>query len=226
LAIGYASGTYDPSSARYLVSAADAHSWPEIYFPEYGWVAFEPTGGEVPLNRPLTISEPELLSELVGDDPLPDDSVISPGAPRWIASIAWIVGVTGLIPIIIGLAAAIDRRRLRAISVRATTKEVFRRVQKAAAQIMERSSPSQTPIEFAESFFNTIEKLGLPAKLQSMLTPINEELDSLVRAYNRAAYSAHRMDEFDKSLVIHIWARMRIRLLVARLSKLFRRRDR
>ncbi len=33
LVVGYATGTYDPSQARYVVTEADAHSWVEVYFP-------------------------------------------------------------------------------------------------------------------------------------------------------------------------------------------------
>lgn len=43
LAIGYATGEYDPRSDRYEVSELQAHSWPEIYFPGFGWAPFEPT---------------------------------------------------------------------------------------------------------------------------------------------------------------------------------------
>ena len=46
LAVGYASGEYDPVSDQFLVTEADAHSWPEIYFPEYGWIPFEPTAAQ------------------------------------------------------------------------------------------------------------------------------------------------------------------------------------
>ncbi len=46
LAVGYAQGTYDPRSASYVVSELQAHTWPEIYFPAYGWVPFEPTPAE------------------------------------------------------------------------------------------------------------------------------------------------------------------------------------
>lgn len=28
---------------RYLVRGTDAHAWPEVYFEDYGWIAFEPT---------------------------------------------------------------------------------------------------------------------------------------------------------------------------------------
>ncbi len=51
LAVGYVSGTYDAKSNAYNVVEADAHSWPEVYFPGYGWLPFEPTGGRSALNR-------------------------------------------------------------------------------------------------------------------------------------------------------------------------------
>lgn len=37
----------------YTVRQRDAHAWPEVYFPGYGWVEFEPTVNQAPLNRPL-----------------------------------------------------------------------------------------------------------------------------------------------------------------------------
>jgi hypothetical protein len=52
MAVGYASGTYDPDTDRYYISAADSHSWPEVYFPGYGWVEFEPTVSQPELVRP------------------------------------------------------------------------------------------------------------------------------------------------------------------------------
>jgi transglutaminase-like putative cysteine protease len=50
LAIGYANGTYDLNSRRFLVTEADAHSWVEVFFPNIGWVAFEPTAGRPALE--------------------------------------------------------------------------------------------------------------------------------------------------------------------------------
>ncbi len=51
-ASGYAEGTFDEELNLYLVSAKDAHTWVEVYFPNYGWIEFEPTAGESILNRP------------------------------------------------------------------------------------------------------------------------------------------------------------------------------
>lgn len=43
LAIGYATGNLDRTTGEYVVTEAQAHSWPELYFPGTGWVPFEPT---------------------------------------------------------------------------------------------------------------------------------------------------------------------------------------
>jgi transglutaminase-like putative cysteine protease len=53
---GYSQGTKEEGQYRLLES--DGHAWPEVFFPGYGWVEFEPTGGEPPLNRPSS-QEPE-----------------------------------------------------------------------------------------------------------------------------------------------------------------------
>ena len=51
-ASGYAEGTYDPETGYYLITERDAHTWVEVYFPQYGWIEFEPTAGESILDRP------------------------------------------------------------------------------------------------------------------------------------------------------------------------------
>jgi transglutaminase-like putative cysteine protease len=50
LAVGFASGKWE--GGRYLVRDKDAHAWPEVYFPGFGWVEFEPTASQPPLLRP------------------------------------------------------------------------------------------------------------------------------------------------------------------------------
>jgi transglutaminase-like putative cysteine protease len=52
LAAGYGEGEYDAERGVYRVRETNAHSWPEVYFPSYGWVEFEPTVSERPLIRP------------------------------------------------------------------------------------------------------------------------------------------------------------------------------
>jgi hypothetical protein len=44
VAVGFLPGRLQ-SSDTYIVNDRDAHAWVEVYFPEYGWVPFEPTPG-------------------------------------------------------------------------------------------------------------------------------------------------------------------------------------
>jgi len=76
LAVGYAEGertsvggigdipTLEPGGANipqniqiqgdlFNVAHRDAHAWPEVYFPDIGWVEFEPTVSQSPIIRPL-----------------------------------------------------------------------------------------------------------------------------------------------------------------------------
>jgi len=40
---GFRGGEYNDVTSSYIVREKDAHSWVEAYFPEYGWVTFDPT---------------------------------------------------------------------------------------------------------------------------------------------------------------------------------------
>src|SRR5438046_6774397 len=48
---GFTTGTYDSSSNAYVVKEQDAHAWVEVYFPQYGWIEFEPTPSQPPFPR-------------------------------------------------------------------------------------------------------------------------------------------------------------------------------
>lgn len=82
MAVGYAEGEFVPNQevenipelerfgaavpGEYVVRHLDAHAWPEVYFPGYGWVEFEPTASQDPIDRPLA---PESAGT-VENDPL------------------------------------------------------------------------------------------------------------------------------------------------------------
>jgi transglutaminase-like putative cysteine protease len=59
LAIGYGTGNLDSTTGQYVVTEAQAHSWPELYFPGIGWVPFEPTAS-MPSPERRASAEPAL----------------------------------------------------------------------------------------------------------------------------------------------------------------------
>lgn len=72
-ATGFAVGSWDPLDGVWIITEAEAHSWPEVFFPEYGWIAFEPTAGRPELAR---IGLPETRS--VASVPLPPPTIAPP----------------------------------------------------------------------------------------------------------------------------------------------------
>jgi hypothetical protein len=75
LAVGFSQG--ERNGSDYIVRRYDAHAWPEVYFPDIGWVEFEPTGNQPALNRPLPPPDPSERDTLPGpiNDPLLEDNL-------------------------------------------------------------------------------------------------------------------------------------------------------
>jgi transglutaminase-like putative cysteine protease len=49
---GFTTGTFDIAANAWVVREQDAHAWVEAYFPQYGWIEFEPTPSQPPFARP------------------------------------------------------------------------------------------------------------------------------------------------------------------------------
>jgi transglutaminase-like putative cysteine protease len=64
LAIGYATGSFDERTGGYVVTELQAHSWPELYFPGYGWIPFEPTPAQPLGERVATIASSPPIERL------------------------------------------------------------------------------------------------------------------------------------------------------------------
>jgi transglutaminase-like putative cysteine protease len=114
LVSGYALGEYDEPSQSYRVRAANAHTWVEVYFPDYGWIHFEPTSAIpvaerptsqsgnplVPINEaernPLDSELPQLPEGLERADGLSIDE-LSEESSGFFASLVWWQAAIGVI---------------------------------------------------------------------------------------------------------------------------------
>jgi hypothetical protein len=71
-ASGYSMGVYDDFRRVWVVRETNAHAWPEVYFPGYGWVEFEPTPAQGVFRRPARQEAADLL---LPPPPLPPAAV-------------------------------------------------------------------------------------------------------------------------------------------------------
>src|SRR5206468_4862994 len=75
---GFKAGTYNSASNAYVVKEQDAHAWVEVYFPQYGWIEFEPTPSQPPFPRVDTSAASGTDS---GDGSASGDSSSNPNDP-------------------------------------------------------------------------------------------------------------------------------------------------
>ena len=213
LAMGYANGRYDAYTARYVVTEAEAHSWPEIYFPGYGWVAFEPTAGLPALDRTQAdaITHPS-ETETGSAAPAPSWQV------EWLRYLGWAGGST----VILVLAAIFwllsEQFRLRLLPPVGAIRALYRWTYRQGRGLAVIVPAGSTPYEFASAFADRVKDLGGENSWGAYLFPAAQEVNQLADLYARATYSQHQPGVNERSHAIRIWRRLRWRLWLARIG--------
>ncbi|HRJ44731.1 MAG TPA: transglutaminase-like domain-containing protein, partial [Caldilineaceae bacterium] len=94
-ATGYISSRWDWERQEWVITEAEAHSWPEVYFPDLGWIPFEPTAGRPSLERtglPSINARPFVPAPV--EPEVIDD--VDPNAWNW-QMLFWLLPVAGLL---------------------------------------------------------------------------------------------------------------------------------
>ncbi len=155
----------------YRVLERNAHAWPEVFFPSYGWVQFEPTASEAPLPRPTPEPTPgpeddtlgpDVRNPLTGrDQPLLDDFAggLPPETPPSVAVTAqpgldwrWPAALLAVAAVIGGGLWAFRARRAALFRDRAAALRLFDLIGVWARRLKIPWQASQTPLERAAAF--------------------------------------------------------------------------
>jgi hypothetical protein len=206
LAVGYLNGTYDRTEGRYVVTEADAHSWVEIYFPDYGWIEFEPTAGRAPIDRPADVS-PTVPPELEKLEPMAMEYA---GVTRlWRLGLAGAIALLGLGGITWSL---IDSWRLRRLSPKDLAVVLYWRLHRHGRRLAVPIRPGDTPYEFAASLAECLAAISRTDHWSTMLTAAAQESRWLAALYVRTCYGSYSLSATDLGQAIHTWRRLRRRL--------------
>ncbi len=209
LVVGYVGGTYDPLQATYTVREADAHSWVEVYFPQVGWVEFEPTASQPGFQRvgtgaaPLPYIPPEKIKE-----------------PLLMWLWRWLVGLPAFLPwlalaaLLAGLVLGIhhllrdwgDPRPPAARQIGRAYQSMRRRgARRLGAPLPE----SQTPLEFAEALKTHLTTDTLDVRMRQRQESATKDVQQIAELYQLSLFSAHLPGMKDAKLAAKAWARLR-----------------
>lgn len=95
-ATGFAVGQWNPEEGVWVISEGDAHSWPEVYFPQVGWIAFEPTAARSTLVR-TALPQVTDLGALPPPVAIPPSTLENEG-PIWNwQMLIWLVPMLGVV---------------------------------------------------------------------------------------------------------------------------------
>lgn len=214
--VGYIGGTYDEEEDAYIVTEDQAHSWVEIYFPEYGWIEFEPTA-----NRPVIKRSSESLSIGLQDfeqqtgflnksfeERLP--SLVVPRPSYWVI---WVVAVATLA---VFIWIFLDEWRLYFYAPGKVISVVYARLYRYGGYLRVASHTGKTPYEYADAFFEKFSGLVKKRRNRLALRADREAIDWLTERFSRIRYGQRQADNQMKAQAIKVWRNLRGPLQIAR----------
>ncbi|HEX7620986.1 MAG TPA: transglutaminase domain-containing protein, partial [Anaerolineales bacterium] len=209
LVLGYSTGTYNEDKQAFIVRAANAHTWAEIYFPGTGWVEFEPTPT---LPRPSRAGQEPEGSHAV---PLPmlgpaDTLFMSLKSMRLGLLIRVLLAAAALV--LVALALPLESWWLSLLPADKALKAIFHRLYRRGRSFDIPPDPSRTPHEFALALSASLERFANNGRQAAVIDRLRLDLEWLTGLYARLLFSEHPPNKEEKGKAIHTWRRLRQRM--------------
>jgi hypothetical protein len=218
---GFIGGTYEDENDRYVITADQAHSWVEIYFPEHGWIPFEPTAGRPSIERLDARDETPLETIDIENNSL--DATDGPGSLYlYYVTAKRVVGSTLLFAILgIMIWLYVDTRIMRRQDPVKVFAKLYRRLERTSRYLDMEIQETDTPYEFSSALQKRMSEIANLGFLTKYLESASKEIKWLVEQSILAAYSPNPPTVFERHRAIRTWVQLRKQFFVARVIVLF-----
>ncbi len=203
LASGYVEGQYDSTRNAYLVREKDAHSWPEVYFSDWGWIRFEPTASQ---------SVTELREEVVASEiEVPEPT----GLPARVIRTRWQrvgMGLAALVGVWVVVIAWQSYRRRRDARV-VTLPLVWEWVGRDGARLGVARNLALTPQEYAAALATELHVRAERShrgreRWMRFAERDGVALEHLAELYTMHTYGGQWVETIDEGAAREVWARL------------------
>lgn len=190
---GYAPGDWQENERAWRVSAADSHSWPEVYLPRIGWLAFEPTASRPPLAR---LGQGASLALTPG----PSAPLEAQGAPAFVWNWQMLFWLLPLALLAWGVSRAVERWR-------SAREDPWQALLRWGTRAGRPPSPGETALEYSAAVAELAASMGTRSPEEARTAA--REAGALGNAVSRLLYAppAERADA--RSAVVQSWQRLR-----------------
>ena len=214
---GYASGSYDAPNAQYVVRELNAHSWAEIYFPEVGWIEFEPTGSQPELER--------IAEEVVVPTEPKEDTTASALLNRYRTELAliWISPVVVLFLLAFLYFAIIERWWYLRLSPALAIERLYRRLYRLGRPLAGDRTRAETAHEFSDRLINKIKDIAQLRRFAKLFARAQDDVDLLTNLYYLSLFSGQHTQKKDAIRAFNTWKQLRLSLMIARVASRLKR---
>jgi hypothetical protein len=208
---GYAPGSYDISKAAYVVRELHAHSWVEIYFPQIGWIEFEPTASQPDIEMPLS------AKDVV--DAQPDET-----ATRLLNRFRLETLLYWLSPLAIAILSLllyftwIERWLYMRLAPTVAIEKIYRQLYRWGRPLAGERSTAETAYEFMGKFSDRIQLIERRSRFGRFLFRTRHDVKLLTELYQDSLFAHYTLDAQASRTAFDTWKSLRWRLLLARLS--------
>jgi transglutaminase-like putative cysteine protease len=206
---GYAPGSYDAANAQYVIRELHAHSWAEVYFPEIGWIEFEPTAAQPEIELPPA------NEEIV-------DAQTDQTASRLLNRFRFETLLYLLSPfaiVILGLLLYfhwIERWLYTRLTPEAAIAKIYRQLYHFGRPLAGERSKAETASEFMAKLIAAINRIKDHSPNAKYLSHLSQNIEYLTDAYQDSLFAHRTIDKQDVRTALATWKYLRLRLLLAR----------
>ena len=209
--VGYSSGDYDAPNARYVVRERNAHSWPEIYFPEIGWIEFEPTGSQPEFVRPE--KDPETSTAV---KPITPASRLLFQFTHGIF-LYWLVAFGIGIVLIILYYAVFESIVFTSMAPVTAITFLYRRYYRLGRPLAGKQVRAETAYEFSNALIHKIKEARQDSTRRKPLRSSEADVKRLTNIYYATLFSNHALGKNESRTALQIWKRLRRFLFLERI---------